>query len=381
MVTSSSFMRSLEIVDTTLRDGEQAAGIVFTISEKKAIARKLAAMGVAEIEAGTPAASDDEMKAITEIVNMNLPSRIIGWCRANEYDLDCAHACGLNAVHLSLPVSGIHMQALSKSKGWVLEQISELVRKARRNFKFVSVGLQDASRGEMDFLLQLITLAEQLSVDRVRLADTVGIWDPIQTFEKISEIRRHVPTLKIGFHAHNDLGMATANALAAIRAGADCIDVTVNGLGERAGNAPLDEVVMACRVSLNRDCGIDISQLVDLAVLVETASGRTLPVNKPITGKSVFLHESGIHVHALLKDRKTYEPFDPESVGQSQSAFLLGKHSGRSALRHVLSRQGLSVDDDQEKVLLELIQKSAIQKKQQQQPAKKTFTELYNLVA
>ncbi len=379
MVPIDSFMRSLEIVDTTLRDGEQAAGIVFTVSEKKAIARKLAAMGVSEIEVGTPAAGDDEMNAITEIVDMNLPCRIIGWCRANEYDLDCAHACGLEAVHISLPVSSIHIQAIEKSKEWVLGQISALVSKARSNFEFVSLGLQDASRGDMDFLLQFIELARQTGADRVRLADTVGIWDPIQTFQAISEIRRYARDLKIGFHAHNDLGMATANAIAAIRAGANSVDVTVNGLGERAGNAALDEVVMACRVSLGIDSGVDISQLVDMAVLVETASGRTLPVNKPITGKSVFLHESGIHVHALLKDRKTYEPFDPESVGQPKSAFVLGKHSGRSALRHVLSRQGLSVDDDQERILLELIQKSAARQKEQN--TNNCFTESYNLVA
>ena len=379
MVPINSFMRSLEIVDTTLRDGEQAAGIVFTVSEKKAIARKLAAMGISEIEVGTPAAGNNEMNAITEIVDMNLPCRIIGWCRANEYDLDCAHACGLEAVHISLPVSSIHIQAIEKSKEWVLGQISALVSKARSNFEFVSLGLQDASRGDMKFLLEFIELARKTGADRVRLADTVGIWDPIQTFQTISEIRRQAYDLKIGFHAHNDLGMATANAIAAIRAGADSVDVTVNGLGERAGNASLDEVVMSCRVSLGIDSGVDISQLVDLAVLVETASGRTLPVNKPITGKSVFLHESGIHVHALLKDRKTYEPFDPESVGQPGSAFILGKHSGRSALRHVLSRQGLSVNDDQERVLLELIQKSAAHKKEQH--SSDSLTESYNLVA
>jgi homocitrate synthase NifV len=157
--------------------------------------------------------------------------------------------------------------------------------------------------------------------------------------------------------------MATANTLAAIQGGADTVDVTVNGLGERAGNAPLDEVVMACQVCLNLDTGIDTRRLIELAVLVETASGRMLPTNKPVTGRSVFMHESGIHVHAMIRDRSSYEPFDPSSIGRMNSEFILGKHSGRAALRHILSRQGLFVDDSQEETLLELIRKAAMLRK------------------
>lgn len=379
MVTSDFLMRQLELVDTTLRDGEQAAGVAFSTEEKKAIAQKLAEIGIAEIEVGTPASGDAEMQTIREIVEMNLDCRLTGWCRANRYDLDCVHACGLTSVHISLPVSTIHLQALGKNKEWVLAQIQELVVYARKNFEFVSLGLQDASRADLDFLMEFIRLAETVGTDRIRLADTVGVWDPMQTYQTITKVRKNRSHLRVGFHAHNDLGMATANTIAAIRAGVDAVDVTVNGLGERAGNACLDEVVMASRVSLGLDCGIDTQQLVSLAVLVETASGRTLPVNKPITGRSVFLHESGVHVHALLRDRKTYEPFDPESVGQPPSAFVLGKHSGRSALRQILSRQGLSVSHDEEKMLLNLIQKSAASRKGQYDPGR--FIDLPNRVA
>ena len=365
MVTRDLLVRSLEIIDTTLRDGEQAAGVVFTANEKKAIARQLAAMGVTEIEVGSPAAGENEMSAISEIVDMNLTSRITGWCRANEYDLDCAHACGLTSVNISLPVSTIHIKAMGKSKRWALTQMAEFVTKAQQDFEFVSVGLQDASRADMDYLIQFVDLAAKANIDRIRLADTVGIWDPAQTHHTISQVLKHASGLKVGFHAHNDLGMATANSIAAIRAGVDSVDVTVNGLGDRAGNASLDEVVMASQISLGIDSGVDIRQLVDIAVLVETASGRTLPVNKPITGKSVFLHESGIHVRALIKDRRTYEPFDPVTVGQNESEFVLGKHSGRSALRHVLSQQGLSPSRSEEKTLLDLIQKAAVHIKEQ----------------
>ena len=379
MVTSDSLERSFEIVDTTLRDGEQAAGVVFTADEKKVIARQLAAIGVTEIEVGSPAAGEGEMSAISEIVDMNLPSRITGWCRANEYDLDCAHACGLTSVNISLPVSSIHIHAMGKSEDWVLEQIAEFVTKAQQDFEFVSLGLQDASRADIDFLMQFVEFATKTDVDRIRLADTVGVWDPIQTYQTIRQVRKYASNLQVGFHAHNDLGMATANSIAAIQAGADSVDVTVNGLGDRAGNASLDEVVMASQVSLGIDSGVDIRQLVDLALLVETASGRTLAVNKPITGKSVFLHESGIHVHALIKDRRTYEPFDPEIVGQNKSEFVLGKHSGRSALRYVLSQQGLAPNESEEVVLLDLIQKAAVHKKEIR--SEKSSTELHNQVA
>ncbi len=363
MVTSKYLMRRLELVDTTLRDGEQAAGVAFSAEEKKTIATKLATIGIAEVEVGTPAAGDEEMRTIREIVDMNFPVRVTGWCRANQYDLDCAHACGLSSVHISLPSSEIHMRVLNKNETWVLDQIRELTANARKSFEFISLGLQDASRANLDFLLQFIKLARELGVHRVRLADTVGIWDPMQTYQTILKIRKHAGSLKIGFHGHNDLGMATANTIAAIRAGADTVDVTVNGLGERAGNAPLDEVVMASRVSLGLDCRVDTQQLVSLAVLVEAASGRVLPVNKPITGQSVFLHESGIHVHALLRDRTAYEPFEPASVGQNESQFVLGKHSGRTGLQHILSKQGLLVNDSDEEVLLDLIRRSAIRNK------------------
>lgn len=363
MVTSEYLYRTLQIVDTTLRDGEQAAGVVFSIEEKKAIAKKLATMGIAEIEAGTPTMGEDEMQAVREIVELNLPVRITAWCRAKQYDIDCAHACGVTSVNISLPISDILIQALGKSEQWVMDQMTELISAARENFEFLSIGLQDASRTDMNFLLRFIERAESIGADRVRLADTVGVWDPMETYRTIRKVREHVGGLQIGFHAHNDLGMATANTIAAIRAGADSVDVTVNGLGERAGNASLDEVVMACRVSLGIDSGVESRQLVDLAVLVEQASGRVLPMNKPITGRSVFLHESGIHVHALVRDRKTYEPFEPKSVGQNDSEFVVGKHSGRAGLRHVLSREGLTIGQREEKILLEQVRRAAISQK------------------
>lgn len=364
MVTSEYLDRSLQIVDTTLRDGEQTPGVAFSVEEKKLIARKLAAMGIAEIEAGTPATGENEIQVIREIIEMRLPCRVTAWCRATQHDIDLARACGVTSIHISLPVSEIHIQALDKSKPWVLARFTDLISKAREKFEYLSIGLQDASRADLSFLIKCVKLAQSFGAHRVRLADTVGIWEPLQTYETISRIRRHASNIQIGFHGHNDLGMATANTLAAVRAGANSVDVTVNGLGERAGNASLDEVVMACHVALGIDTGIDTQQFVDLAILMENASGRPLPVNKPVTGRSVFLHESGIHVHAMLKDSSTYEPFTPQDVGQSASEFVLGKHSGRAALRHILLQQGLLADERQEKTLLDLIYRAAIRKKE-----------------
>jgi homocitrate synthase NifV len=232
---------------------------------------------------------------------------------------------------------------MKKSRAWVLQQIGDLAAFARRRFRFVSIGAQDASRSAPGFLARCARIARQAGADRLRLADTVGVWNPFQTHAAILSLRAAVPELALGFHGHNDLGMATANTLAAVVAGAASVDVTVNGLGERAGNAPLEEVVMALRLTLNRPCGIDTRRFADLSTLVARASGRPLPITKPITGAGVFRHESGIHVRGLLADRRTYEPFAAKRVGRRGTEIVLGKHSGTAALRHVLVEEGIHI--------------------------------------
>jgi len=229
---------------------------------------------------------------------------------------------------------------MKKSRAWVLEQIASLADYARPRFRYLSIGAQDASRAAPNFLARCARMARQAGADRFRLADTVGVWNPFQVHAVIMALRTATPGLAFGFHAHNDLGMATANALAAVMAGAECVDVTVNGLGERAGNAPLEEVAMALRLTLGKTSGIDARRFAELSDLVASASGRTLPVDKPITGAGVFRHESGIHVRALLADRRAYEPFSAESVGHRATEFVLGKHSGRAAVQYVLGGQG-----------------------------------------
>ncbi|MEJ5259486.1 MAG: hypothetical protein WHS88_04770 [Anaerohalosphaeraceae bacterium] len=351
---------TVDIVDTTLRDGEQAAGVVFRAEEKIAIAAQLAAIGVRELEIGVAAADGPDQEAIQEMLRLGLAPRVTVWCRADEADLHCARRMGARAVHLSFPASEILIKAHCKDKFWVMDRIRSLIPYANQNFEYVSVGLQDASRAELTFIYQLCRMLEGLGIHRVRLADTVGVWDPFLTYETISRIHSQFPQLPLGFHAHNDLGMATANTVAAIRAGASSVDVTVNGLGERAGNAALEEVVMACRIILRFDVGIDTSRLTELSQWIGDLSDRPVPFQKPITGKGVFLHESGIHVHAMIHDCRSYEPFMPESIGRPREDYVIGKHSGRTALRTMMNRWGLSGNNLADNRLMTLIRQAAI---------------------
>lgn len=342
---------SLTINDTTLRDGEQTAGVAFTDDEKLAIAAALDAAGVPEMEVGIPAMGAHEVALIRAITASVKQARTMVWARMTDADLAAALPCGADLVHLSISVSDLQIERkLRRDRRWVLATIGRMVDRAADAGATVSVGLEDASRADEGFLLQAAQLAQSRGAVRVRYADTLGLLEPFGTAQRIAALRRGLD-IDIEMHAHNDLGLATANTLAAVRAGATHASTTVNGLGERAGNAALEEVVMAARHLHALDCGIDTTRLPRISRLVAAASGRPVAAGKSIVGASVFTHESGIHVDGLLKDRGTYEGFRPEELGRAHR-LVLGKHSGTHGVCNAYAALGVDLAADQAQQLL-----------------------------
>lgn len=337
-------MRTIEIVDTTLRDGLQAPGIDFSRKHKTDTAMRIARLGVDEIEAGTPAMGDAACQDIREIIGLGLDARISLWCRAREDDLEMAAACGAEHVHISFPVSDILLAAFGKDAAWVFDTLARIVPFACKRFSGVSVGAQDATRADAKRLAVFARAAAACGAWRLRLADTVGISRPTGTDRLIRMVKNHVSEMALEFHAHNDLGMATANAVTAAEAGADAVSVTVNGLGERAGNAPLEEVAAALHTADNIGCRIRTAGLAGLCAHVAELSARPVPAAKPVTGSAVFTHESGIHCAGLLKNPLSYQPFCPQEVGRGDWRMVIGSHSGGSAVRSALAKHGIELD-------------------------------------
>lgn len=330
-------MKTVWMIDTTLRDGEQAPGVAFSLADKMHIASLLVAAGVDELEVGTPAMGLEEREAIRSIAKKFPLVRTTGWCRALEKDVIDAARCETPGVQISFPVSDLLLKAMGKDRDWVRREVDSIIPVAEKLFDFVSVGAQDATRANRNFLEAFIRQAADAGVRRVRVCDTVGISVPGDIYTLFSDLRREAGEVELEFHGHNDLGMATANTVTAVQAGASAVSVTVNGLGERAGNACLEEVAMALNVSTRFVTHIRCDHLPPLCEVVAGTSQRLLPVDKPIVGLDVFSHESGIHCHALLRDAHAYQPFLPESIGRSGMKFVLGKHSGQAIHHHTLT--------------------------------------------
>jgi len=347
------------LVDTTLRDGEQTAGVVFSNREKLRIARMLDNLGVHQIEAGIPVMGGDEKQVIRELVGFGLKASIMAWNRANVDDVRHSLECGVDAVAISISTSDIHItHKLRTSRQWVLEQMTRAVEFARKAGVYISVNGEDASRSDFDFLVKFVKEAKAAGADRFRYCDTVGVLEPFKTYEVISRLI-DATGMDIEMHTHNDFGMATANALAGVKAGARFIGVTVNGLGERAGNAALEEVAMALKYLFNVNLGVNTKDFVTLCEYVARASGRQLYPGKPIVGTNTFAHESGIHADGVLKNPATYEVFSPEEVGQ-QRQIIIGKHSGTKAIKMKFLEYGIDLSDEDAAGLLAAVRSAAV---------------------
>lgn len=370
-------------LDTTLRDGEQASGVAFTLEEKLQLISLLSEMGIEEFEIGTPAMGAAAMEEMQAMTSLGLKGRMLAWCRAIPSEIELAKKCGINGIHLSFPVSDKLLDTMGKSREWVLSETERIIGLAYESFDFVSIGAQDASRADRDFLSHFVEQVVKNGAKRIRLADTVGTLNPFTTDSLVRAVRSIDSNISIEFHAHNDLGMACANTLAAWVAGADCLSTTVNGLGERAGNAAIEEVVMAIEKSMGFKTTIIKSRFPEICHYVEMISGRKNSLAKPVVGDLALTHESDIHTKCLMKDRSTYQLISAEDIGLTETTFRIGKHTGVSTLSYFLKDKDIVCDSEVLQMLLSRVREWCTIHKRDIQPNEllDMYKELYKTIS
>jgi homocitrate synthase NifV len=350
------------LVDTTLRDGEQTAGVVFASQEKVRIAKLLSEIGVQEIEVGSPWLGPEEREAISEIASAGLQANIMAYCRARPDDVALAADCGVKRVVISASTSLPHIKRrYGRDRLWVQEQVRAAAQVAKERGLLFTIAAEEASLTNLAHLLTFAVLAEEVGADRFRFCDSLSVLDPFNAFHEVGTVLESVG-LDVEVHFRNDFGMATANSLAGVRAGARYVVVSVNGLGERTGNAALEEVVMALKHLEGEELGVDTARFREISEYVARASSRAIPVWKAIVGTNVFAHESGIHADGVIKNPLTYEAFSPDEVGLTRQ-LVVGKHSGSRTIQHKFMEFGIDLSDKEANAILALARQMAVELK------------------
>jgi len=346
------------LLDSTLREGEQTPGVSFTVEQKLEIAKALDELGVQMIEAGHPAVAPDVYEAVKRIASMKrngeISAEIVAHSRAVRRDIEVAAELEPDRIAVFYGVSDIHLKYKHRrSREEALSIIAEMVGFAKEHGVMVRFTAEDATRADYDYLVEVVRTARDAGADRVSIADTVGVATPVFMRSLIERLRRDVPGVEFDVHAHNDLGMALANSLAAVEGGATIVHVTVNGLGERAGITPLHEAAIALKIFYNVEV-VDLSRIAEVSRLVERYSGITISPNEPVVGDNAFTHKAGIHVAGILANPATYEPFPPELVGRTRD-YTIDKYTGKKAVKARLEKLGVSISDRELEKVVEVI--------------------------
>jgi len=348
------FPENITVYDTTLRDGEQTPGVCLRTPEKLKIARKLDELRLHQIEAGFPVVSREEKRSVKAISDENLDAQILALCRTKKEDIDTALDCNVDGIITFLGTSALHLKhKLKVSQEDALNICMNSIEYAKEHGLFVAFSAEDATRTDLDFLKNIYKRAQSYGADRVHIADTVGAISPQGMGYLVNELKQEID-IEIALHCHNDFGMALSNSIAGLLAGASAVSTTVNGIGERAGNTSLEELVMTLLLIYGVDLDFNIGVFYELSQIVEELTNMKVPDNKPIVGKNVFRHESGIHVDAVIEEPLTYEPFLPELIGH-QRRIVLGKHSGCRAVKAKLDECGIDVTRDELCKIVEIV--------------------------
>jgi methanogen homocitrate synthase len=341
------------IYDATLREGDQAPGVSFTQEEKLEIARRLDEVGLPQIEAGFPAVSGQERQSVKRVAGEGLEAQIICLGRTLESDIDCALETDVEGIILFAPTSDLHLKVKGFDRQEITDRAVGSVEYAKDHGLFTAFSAEDATRTDLGFLKEVFREVEQAGADRVHIPDTAGCIRPRGMAFMVEEITKDME-VPLGLHCHDDFGLALANSLAGLEAGARAVSVTVNGIGERTGNCALEELVLSLMMLYGTSLDLKIQGIYELSRMVEEFSGIRVGATKPVVGDNVFTHESGIHVGAVLEDPFTYEPYLPEVVGRKRD-IVLGKHSGKASVEYYLRRMGLEMDPVQVREVLRQI--------------------------